>query len=473
MYVPVAAYSKGKYERLKGGAPVPTYSKVEYENLKGGRIGEFWPQLLDRPHSNLVCAKVLTWRGGRLVPERHRVRGYGVWLTESDLETGGSPWLLSPTFAVGFEVTKGVRFEMDEHSLKILRDANARTRTVVLYPPKALQEEISTGRSGPFRPTLLTQRWSSYLPKGAELKVAESPGVKATPVTLRHDVVSLEVEVGLSNVTSEACSTVLDLHVAPRHRNTLLCALYPLGAELPTNRAPDFAAVTLAGHSTTNIQLHTPLSPLSMLRAGEDLRVVSLDHGWELPLTPLPKDVELLKNAKQAVAGRDTQEREDTVMEVETVSVWPSGNAELPARFNNGRSFVISLNVKAPNAEVLKKNLIANLKEKKLGDRVVLDWFSPDEPPEFVEAQFGSRVPLGIAQCVVKALYETPNIRATLALKEADEYIATTSLGGNQKVYIGGLRPRSKQAVTQETLRSLLNPGMTLSEFHDIVRRGN
>lgn len=149
---------------------------------------------------------------------------------------------------------------------------------------------------------------------------------------------------------------------------------------------------------------------------------------------------------------------------VEMVSVIASGNAKLPYEFNYGRSFVLSLNLKIPNSETVKKNLISSLAEKELLDKIVFDLFSSEKQPEFVQVKFGSRVPLDIAQSILRAFDETPDIKITVALEEDVRY------GGTQRVYIGSLTQRPGKPVTQDRLKSLLNPRLSLDEFHNMIQ---
>ena len=67
----------------------------------------------------------------------------------------------------------------------------------------------------------------------------------------------------------------------------------------------------------------------------------------------------------------------------------------------------------------------------------MFDFFSSEKQPDFVEVEFGSRVPLDIAQAIIKAFAERSDLKVTLALETVDGYH-----GDTQRVYIGSLVQR-------------------------------
>ena len=158
-----------------------------------------------------------------------------------------------------------------------------------------------------------------------------------------------------------------------------------------------------------------------------------------------------------------TEESSD-IKVVDRVKSRPSQNAQLPTEFNDGRPFVISLNLTIPGSEAMKTNLFSTLTEKKVGNKIVILFFSSKAPPEYVTLKFGSRVPLDIAQSVIKAATQTPGIRITLVLQKLDG-----DFGDTQRVYIGGLLQHSKRPVTQDKLDALLNDQLSLEEFHKLI----
>jgi len=155
--------------------------------------------------------------------------------------------------------------------------------------------------------------------------------------------------------------------------------------------------------------------------------------------------------------------RTSDIRTVKTVTVMHTVNADLPFKFNFERSFVISFNLNIPKGNTLRDSLLARFAENGLAKQVVFQFFPPTDRPEFIGLKFGIRVPLNIAQAIIKAVSESSDIKITLALQTEDG-----DFGNTQRVYIGSLTQRYTNPVTQDKLHSLLDPQISLDEFHKI-----
>lgn len=157
----------------------------------------------------------------------------------------------------------------------------------------------------------------------------------------------------------------------------------------------------------------------------------------------------------------------DSVVEVrldQMVTVTATGDDQLPFKFNADRPFVISLNLSIPGYDAFKGNLVANLTAGDLAGKVVFDLFASEKPPQFVEVILGRRVPVAIAQAVIKAVGAIPGLKMTLVLETEDN-----QFGGTQRIYVGSLTQKPRTPVSAEKLRSLLAPQHSPEEFHALV----
>jgi hypothetical protein len=155
--------------------------------------------------------------------------------------------------------------------------------------------------------------------------------------------------------------------------------------------------------------------------------------------------------------------RTSDVRTVKTVTVMHTGNADLPFKFNFKSSFVISFNLNIPQGNAVKDSLLARFVENSLAEQVVFQFFSPTDRLEFIGLKFGIRVPLNIAQAVIKAVSESSDKKITLALQTEDG-----DFGNTQRVYIGSLTQQCTNPITQGKLQSILDPRISLDEFHKI-----
>lgn len=263
--------------------PIATYYQGSF--LIAGRDA---PELLlDAPHTNYVCAKVRIPKGTRV--HREESGSYEVWLTEGDWQAGKSPWLNKSTLigmANEIRAVSGFNLDKQGESFQLSLAPDMRSRHVVLYPPLAMLADVSSGRAGLIHVSISTQQWAA-IAKGEKLKSLDGGSLSST-----HALASLSVGLSLSNSTPKEQSLLLDLALAPKN-NVLLASFLSLSS-LDTN-AHGIAKVTLRGHESRTVTLETPMTRVDDLRTSKPLRIVSVEHGWDFPMRPLPADKDLFK----------------------------------------------------------------------------------------------------------------------------------------------------------------------------------
>ena len=154
------------------------------------------------------------------------------------------------------------------------------------------------------------------------------------------------------------------------------------------------------------------------------------------------------------------------VRESDMISSTASGNPDLPTAFNGGASFVVSINRFLPGSRALRADLVQRLREAKLLDRVVFEWFGDERlKPQTCELHIGRRVPVAMAQAALRACTDRARVPVVFALSEEDG-----DFGSTQRVYIGALVASGKDPIKPEQLRALLKEGLTQEEFLKIAR---
>jgi hypothetical protein len=148
----------------------------------------------------------------------------------------------------------------------------------------------------------------------------------------------------------------------------------------------------------------------------------------------------------------------------ENVFITSSGNRNLPNAFNGGRPYAISYNTVIPDAMNLRDELVQRMAERNLLSQVLLDPFGTDSPPEPYEVTIGSKVPIELAQCVIRVYAVDGGLDIVLTASFSDGDLAET-----QRIYIAGYVDTGGPAASQNLIRSLLRPGISKNEFFNLI----
>ncbi len=154
--------------------------------------------------------------------------------------------------------------------------------------------------------------------------------------------------------------------------------------------------------------------------------------------------------------------------EADTITGKRTDDSRLPNVFNYATSFVISINRGIQDVNVLRENLAKILIEKVEPqdiDKILFDFFG-ETRPETLGIMIGSRVPLKIAQAVVRVFSQQSALPITITIN-ADDGI----FGNTQRVYIGGLVRAEKNPISLETIDILLREDISQEEFIEIVSK--
>jgi hypothetical protein len=159
----------------------------------------------------------------------------------------------------------------------------------------------------------------------------------------------------------------------------------------------------------------------------------------------------------------------------ESVNIRLADDKKLPARFNHDKLFLISVNRVIPDAAVVRDELARLLAARGVLDQILFHSFGSAKP-ETVEVGIGKRVPVEVAQAVVKALAGRENLPVTVYVYKDDTisvenrrlYFAYT-----QRVIIGVInKPRGKP-LSKEKAEALLVEGMTRERFFKLLSASN
>jgi hypothetical protein len=152
-------------------------------------------------------------------------------------------------------------------------------------------------------------------------------------------------------------------------------------------------------------------------------------------------------------------------MEVEKVVIHLPAKGQEGFKFNNYRPYVISINEFLPGAKELRENLINSLAREGILQQVVFEWFGKG-PLQAIELKIGGKVPVTIAQAVLRACGSVAKIPVILTINQEDGYNQKGGpYGHSQRVYVGSLMKSGRPPATPEKLQSLLKPGLSQQEF--------
>jgi hypothetical protein len=150
----------------------------------------------------------------------------------------------------------------------------------------------------------------------------------------------------------------------------------------------------------------------------------------------------------------------------ETISISRTVGGEPPVQFNFACSYVISLNMKLPRADQVRKTLVETLARTGLRDHLLFNPFTPDRAPELVEVMIGSKVPVEAVRVVLREVSRVPDLKLALSVLKEDDVF-----GNTQRVYIGGLVPSGRRPATPEQLKALLAPDLTHQELLGLLEK--
>lgn len=155
----------------------------------------------------------------------------------------------------------------------------------------------------------------------------------------------------------------------------------------------------------------------------------------------------------------------------ENVAVTRADDKALPARFNYGRQFLVSVNRAIPGAAALKGEIAAHIARAGALDRVLFESFGT-EPPAGVAVKIGKRVPVEIAQAVIRAVAARKDLAVTVYVYKDD----TITLGGRrlffaytQRVIVGSLGENKGEPLGAGKAEALLREGITQKEFFKLL----
>jgi hypothetical protein len=144
------------------------------------------------------------------------------------------------------------------------------------------------------------------------------------------------------------------------------------------------------------------------------------------------------------------------------VSTRTPGQA-LAFRFNFGKLFVVSINSGVPGARAARDALAGILARNRLLDKVVFEWFGP-KTPETLEIEIGSKVPVEMAQAVVRVFCRREDMPVVISVDTEDG-----QFGNTQRIYIGGLVASGKPPTRRDRIDALLREGISQQDFRAIA----
>lgn len=155
------------------------------------------------------------------------------------------------------------------------------------------------------------------------------------------------------------------------------------------------------------------------------------------------------------------------LQEGERVVIKKVDDGKLPARFNYDRPFLISINRGVPDAPSIKGELIKLMSGDGMLDKVLFETFG-SEGLTNVEVKIGKRVPVEIAQAVIRVLSGRESLPLTVYVYK-DDIITQDNrqhfFAYTQRIIIGSLGERKGKALNKERTEALLREGITQKEF--------
>ena len=162
----------------------------------------------------------------------------------------------------------------------------------------------------------------------------------------------------------------------------------------------------------------------------------------------------------------------DGAVEVKEKRMTPSNDAELPWLFAPSKPFLINISDLMPDSRAFGEYLARRLSEKKLVERVAFMWFSSTKM-EPVQVSFGEKIPVEVAQLIVKACAEKLKPGSFVFSMTAIQSTEPTYLEHiKQQVYIGGVhKPNGKEPASAELVKALSIEGLTQKEFIELLMK--
>ena len=181
----------------------------------------------------------------------------------------------------------------------------------------------------------------------------------------------------------------------------------------------------------------------------------------------------LVASVAQASATQPQAASPHELGDAENVTITKAGDKELPARFNYGRPFLVSVNRGITGAAGLKSEIVRDVSQAGMLDRVLFESFGTESPAR-VEVKIGKRVPVEIARAVIRALAGRRDLAVYVDVYKDDNfkyegrpiYFAYT-----QRVIVGSFGKSKGKPLTGEKAAALLREGVTREEFFKLLSK--
>lgn len=133
--------------------------------------------------------------------------------------------------------------------------------------------------------------------------------------------------------------------------------------------------------------------------------------------------------------------------------------------FNSGRPYVLSINVKLPDADAARNQLAKQLLARKQLRLFVFEWFGADhDVPTRLNLVIGKNIPVAAAQAVIATFARDSSLPVYIHRKVADG-----DFGDTQRMYVGALRDRGEKPMTAEQIKALLNLRLNREELMQLI----
>ena len=174
-----------------------------------------------------------------------------------------------------------------------------------------------------------------------------------------------------------------------------------------------------------------------------------------------------------AITASAQSAKHSDIEEADEIKIKKSDGKKLPLKFNHDRSFAISINRGIPGSSEMRKRLATLLADNGQLNEVVFIWFGTVKP-QTIEIKIGRRIPIEIAQAVVKVLSHLED--TSVVLSALDDKVVVSrqkvfNFGYSQRVIMGSLVQSKRKPITKEITAALLKEGLTQAEFFRVLSK--
>lgn len=190
-----------------------------------------------------------------------------------------------------------------------------------------------------------------------------------------------------------------------------------------------------------------------------------------LTLLKLFAAVWFVASVAQASAAQPQAASPHELDDAENVNITLADDKALPARFNYGRPFLVSVNRGIPGAAGLKSEIIKDVSQAGMLDRVLFESFGAESPAR-VEVKIGKRVPVEIARAVIRALAGRQDLAVYVHVYKDDNFIQDGRriyFAYTQRVIVGSFGKSKGKPLSSEKAAALLREGITRKEFFKLL----